>query len=103
MFNKTYEFQKIKKELETIKVLDDWALFECYGDSIATFGLRKDGAYHQFNVICDDSFSREIMISDLLELKRVTFFSHAIFLKSEKADKKIASVTWSFYENNSLN
>ena len=27
MFNKTYEFHKIKKELETIKALDKYALF----------------------------------------------------------------------------
>lgn len=40
MFDKTHQFRKIKKELETIKALDKWALFECYIDSIATFGFR---------------------------------------------------------------
>ena len=104
MFNKTQEFSKIKKELETIKALDKWALFECYMDSVATFGFREDSTYHQFNIICDDSFSREMLISDLLELKRITFFSHTVFLEqSRKADEKIASVYWSMYENSGLN
>jgi hypothetical protein len=104
MFNKTYEFQKIKKELETIKALDKYALFECYGDSIATFGYCENGTYHQFCVICDDDFSREIQISDLLELKRITFFSHTIFLEQQrKVDEQIASVSWSMYENSGLN
>lgn len=104
MFNKTYEFQKIKKELETIKALDKYALFECYIDSIATFGYRENGTYHQFNVICDDGFSREIQISDLLELKRITYFSHTVFLEqSRKAEEKVASVSWSMYENSGLN
>ncbi len=104
MFNKTHEFRKIKKELETIKALNKWALFECYGDSVATFGFSENSTYHQFNIICDDSFSREMMISDLLELKRITFFSHTIFLmQSRKADEQIASVSWSMYENSCLN
>lgn len=102
MFNKTYKFQKIKKELETI--LEKYAIFECYGDSIATFGFYEDRVYHQFCVICDDSFSREIQICDLLELKRITFFSHTVFLtQPRKADEKVASVTWSMYENSGLN
>jgi hypothetical protein len=104
MFNKTYEFQKIKKELITIKALDKYALFECYGDSIATFGFRENSTYHQFCVICDDDFSREIQISDLLELKRITFFSHTVFLEqSRKPDERVASVYWSMYENSGLN
>jgi hypothetical protein len=104
MFNKTLEFNKIKKELETIKVLDKWALFECYADSVATFGFRENSTYHQFNIICDEGFSREMMISDLLELKRITFFSHTIFLEQKrKADEQIASVSWSMYENIGLN
>ena len=104
MFNKTHEFRKIKKELETIKALNKWALFECYIDSIATFGFRENSTYHQFNIICDDGFSREMMISDLLDLKRITFFSHTIFLEQQrKADEQIASVSWSLYENSSLN
>ena len=104
MFNKTYEFQKIKKKLETIKALDKYALFECYGDSIATFGFRENSTYHQFCVICDDSFSREIQVSDLLELKRITFFSHSIFLEQSRiADERVTSVSWSMYENSGLN
>ena len=104
MFNKTYEFQKIKKELETIKALDKYALFECYDDSIATFGFREDSTYHQFCVICDDSFSREIQVSDLLELKKITFFSHTVFLQQPRiADEIVASVSWSMYENSLLN
>ena len=104
MFNKTYEFQKIKKELFTIKALDKYALFECYGDSIATFGFRENSTYHQFCVICDDDFSREIHVSDLLELKRITFFSHTVFLEqSRKPDERVASVSWSMYENSGLN
>jgi hypothetical protein len=104
MFNKTHEFRKIKKELENIKALNKWALFECYIDSIATFGFRENSTYHQFNIICDDGFSREMMISDLLDLKRITFFSHTIFLEQQKkADERIASVSWSIYENSGLN
>jgi hypothetical protein len=104
MFNKTYEFQKIKKELEAINALDEYALFECYGDSIATFGFRKYSAYHQFCVICHDSFSREIQLADLLELKRITFFSHAVFLeKLGTADERLDSVSWSMYESSGLN
>jgi len=104
MFSKTEEFQKIKTELEAIKAMDEWALFECYGDSIATFGLRKDSAYHQFDIICADSFSREIMISDLLNLKGITFFSHTIFLEQpKKADVQIASLSWSMYGGINLN
>lgn len=104
MFKKTHEFRKIKKELETIKALNKWASFECYIDSIATFGFRENSTYHQFNIICDDGFSREMMISDLLDLKRITFFSHTIFLEQQrKADEQIASVSWSLYENSGLN
>ena len=104
MFNKTYEFQKIKKELNTIKAMEKYALFECYGDSIATFGFVQKSTYHQFCLICDDNFSREIMISDLLDLKRITFFSHTVFLQQQqKADEKIGCVTWSMYENSGVN
>lgn len=104
MFKITKEFHKIKKELETIKALDKWAVFECYIDSVATFGFRENSTYHQFNIICDDGFSYTMMISDLLELKRITFFSHTIFLEqSRKADEQIASVSWSMYENSGLN
>ncbi len=104
MFNKTQEFKTIKKELEKVKALDEYALFECFGDSIATFGYRDGGTYHQFCVICDDHFSREIQISDLLELKRISFFSHAIFLEQQrKADELIASVTWSINDYIGLN
>lgn len=104
MFKITPEFRKIKKELETIKVLNKIALFECYADSIATFGFRENSTYHQFNIICDDYFLREMMISDLLDLKRITFFSHTIFLEQQgKDEEQIASVSWALCENNGLN
>ena len=104
MFKRSEEYAKIKKELEIIKALNKWALFECYIDSIATFGFREDSTYHQFNIICDDIFSRGMMISELLDLKRITFFSHTIFLgQQKKADERIASVSWSMYENSGLN
>jgi len=104
MFKKTDEYQKIKTELATINALNKWALFECYGDSIVTYGFREESTYHQFDIICDDSFSCEMMIADLLELKGITFFSHTIFLQQKrKADEQVASVSWSMYENSGLN
>lgn len=106
MFKITPEFRKIKKELETIKALNKIALFECYADSIATFGFRENSNYHQFNIICDDCFLflREMMISDLLNLKRITFFSYTIFPEQQgKDEEQLVSVSWSLHENNGLN
>ena len=104
MFNRTNQFSRIYKELETIKALNKFALFECYGDRIATFCYREDGVYHQFCVICDDDLSREMKISDLLELKNTTFFSHTVFLEQNKnAREQIASISWSMYGISGLN
>jgi len=37
-------------------------------------------------------------------LKRITFFSHTVFLQqSRKPDERVASVSWSMYENSGLN
>jgi len=104
MFKNSNEFRLIKEELTKISFINEYAIFECFADEIFTFGITKDNVYIQFDIICSDCFSREIMISDLLELKNTTFFSCATFLKSDrKTDERIAYIEWSIYQYSGLN
>jgi hypothetical protein len=104
MFKKTNEFKQIKKKLEAINALYEFAIFECYMDSIITFGFIHESTYHQFNVISEDSFSREIMIEDLLDMKGITYFNHSAWMQSKyESDIELYSTTWSMFEHSGLN
>jgi hypothetical protein len=103
MFKKTKEFNKIMQELEAINILSKVAVFECFEDSVATFGYKDNETYHEFNFICDDGFTSEMKIEELLTLKRITYFNHCIFLEHPDKIEIIAEVMWSAYENSSLN
>jgi len=95
MFKKTKEFNDIMQELKTTNLLSEVALFECFNDSMATFSYREDDIYHEFNFICDNSFFREMKISELLTLKRITYFSHYIYLNPNEKLETMAGVKWS--------
>ena len=99
MFKYTEQFQKIKKELQIIGALDQYAVFECYIDSISTFGLNFDSTYHQFNIIGIEDYSREIEVRELLESEKITYLSHTVFLDNEIAAKE----EWNLYEYSGLN
>ena len=104
MFQITEEYAKIKQELEAIDALQENAVFECFGDSMATFGLKHRGAYYEFCIICEDDYSRSMMVADLLTLKRVTFFNYKVYLKEDQFEfKPNIGILWSLNDINSLN
>ena len=96
MFNLTEEYRLIKNELTALNSFDEYAIFECYADSIFTFSFTLSDIYCQINFSCDDSFSREIQISDILELKRISYFSLSVFsIEKNKAEELIKEISWS--------
>lgn len=96
MFKESEEYAKIKKELETINLINEVAAFESFADDIFTFSFEEDDIMHEFNIICDDVILKDMSIESLLELKRVSYFSHSIFLRNKYDDFSLeARVTWS--------
>ncbi len=101
MFKNTEEFEDIL--LHVNKLLEEVALFECYNDSIATFSYLEDDLYHEFKFNCDDTFWRDMKISELLNLKRITYFAHDIYSKDLEGLEKMGGIQWSCYDISRLN
>ena len=104
MYQSTHQYSTTKKMLSDIHILYEYASFESYNDSIFTFGYTEDNNYHQFNVICDDMLLSEMMCSELIELKRITYFSHSIFIQYDlEPDHLLSENVWSMHDVNGLN
>ena len=106
MFKKTKEYAKIKTELELINILDKKAHFECYSDSVFGFGYTQEDnvTYHEFCFICENDILNEMLISEILELKRIVYFCHNIYyVENEHEEKKISECSWSLAEYSGLN
>tara|TARA_R110000803_G_scaffold87420_1_gene154098 strand:- start:222 stop:533 length:312 start_codon:yes stop_codon:yes gene_type:complete len=103
MFKKTKEFNEIMQELKTTKLLSEVARFECFNDSTAVFSYTEDDIYHEFNVICDDTFFRDMKIFELLELERIAYFSHDIYDKPMNKLRRMGGNKWSSYDIIGLN
>ena len=96
MFELSQEYRLVKNELTALNAFEKYACFECFMDSVFTFGFYIDNIYCQVNFICDDSFSKEILVSDLLHLKRICYFSLSTFeTEKNKADVLIKEINWS--------
>jgi len=105
MFKTTREYIKIKKEVICNKIYKNQAKFECFADNIFTYGYReKDKTLHQFSFTCDDCLLDKMSIYELLDLKRITFFSYSIYLHNEDyINCNPDVISWSIYNYNSIN
>lgn len=74
----------IRKECEIANILHLVAKFTSYNDSI--FGYEvviNDTEMHEFTFICDDTLLSEMKVEELLNLRRLAFFSHRVFIDGE--------------------
>jgi hypothetical protein len=100
MIKEKKEFEVFKLKFKEFGILNEFAIFECYGDNIFTFGYYRDHLYYQIDIICDDDLTREMLISDILELKTITFLDINVFDKNVKnTGELIYNYSLSFYEN----
>lgn len=103
MFQKTYEFKQVKREMMQINALNKYSQFECFSDNIATFSYIDGDVYHEFSIITDDNFDKSMLIFDLLNLKNISYFQHKIYIKNNNFYEKIGGLTWVLYQNISIN
>lgn len=103
MFKNTEQFNDIIQELKAEKILSEVARFECFDDSIATFSYTDADIYYEFNFVCDDTFFREMKISELLKLKRITYFNFGIYDKPIEEYRKMGGIKYSSYNTSGLN
>ena len=101
MFRKTKEYNIIYRLLFRFNLLNEYASFECFADSIATYQLFNGIYKHEFNLITDDMIFKSEKTSDLLNLKNITYFSHSFYNK--ETGEKISGYDWAFYKESDQN
>ena len=104
VFNITPEYKKIYRELVVQDLLFEKVKFDCFADGVFTFSVIKGDVRNEFSFICDDMFTSEITALDILQLKRITYFQHGIYLREEGGDWiREDRVEWAFYLNTNIN
>ena len=103
MFTTTEEYAQIISELEGYDILNNYALFEVYGDSIATYTYEDKSICHCFEFICNDWIGREIMIEDMFKLQKITYFKYTVLLRKRPCDEIAYSIEWSMYDVSGMN
>ena len=100
MFNKTKEFKEMQKELKLNKIFNDIAKFKTFVDGMFYFYVNDAiGVTHEIIIKCDDVIFRDMKVCDLMNCKRVCYFSHVIYLTEEDYTEK----TWSSLSDSGLN
>ena len=101
MFNTTKEYNIIYRLLNRFNLFDEYATFECFADSVATFQLINGIYKHEFSFIADDMFFKSEKTIDLLNKRRITYFSSAIY--NVETDERIKKIDWAFYKESGQN
>jgi len=57
--------------------------FKSYNDGIFSYYTTKEDVKHELCVICDDVLLSKMSLMDIVNLKRITYFSASAFLESE--------------------
>ena len=79
-FKDSEAYQEIKKELQYAEIVNKSAKFDCYVDGIFCYYYKEDVYFlHEFSILCDDIMLADMPIIELLDLKRVQYFSHAVY------------------------
>ena len=96
----------IKQELKIrdIDIYNQIAKFVCFSDNVFTYVYtihmsELNTEKHEFCFICDDILLSEMTIENLLNLKRLSFFSHRVYLN----DERIGGYTANIKDNLNLN
>tara|TARA_R110000765_G_scaffold84474_1_gene163410 strand:+ start:1427 stop:1747 length:321 start_codon:yes stop_codon:yes gene_type:complete len=90
-FKKSEEYIKIKEELELNNIIIKEFKLEVVQNGVIVFSLKDGDVLHNFSIIADDTFFSKMSALDLMNLKRVKFFNHVIYIN----DKKESEVRWS--------
>ncbi len=100
MFNKTKEYKEIKEELNRENLLNRVANFESFTDGFFMFYLKDNNSItHEFLIKCDDTVLRDMTTYDLINLKRIEYFNHTVYLDKDNSYTKI----WSIISESGLN
>ncbi len=98
-FKTTDEYQRIKNEMDVQRVLDRLASFDCFYDGIFTYSLTKPGLYIQIQFVCEDDLLSEMEVSELLDLKRIEYFSLSYFTRvGPELQGTGETISWSLYK-----
>ena len=101
MFKYSQEHKEILKECKDI--LEDEAEFSCFVDGMWEYHLEKENIKYLFFIIADDDFIRKMSVEWLIDLKRVSYFSSEICIKSGGETIDSYSKTFSVLEKVSKN
>ncbi len=87
------ELKEIENELKIRGIWEYEAKFACYDCGIFTYHVElPNDELHQFCFICDDTLLSELPVNQLLTLKRMSFFDHAVYIQGELLGRKMARI-----------
>jgi hypothetical protein len=101
-FKESEAYQEIKKEFHYLEIEKQTANFDCYVDGLFCYYYRQDDYFlHEFSIISDDIMLSNMPILELLDLKRVKYFSHAVYDISipNSHEKLIVKKEWTKGDN----
>jgi hypothetical protein len=90
-FGKSKERTQILNECSKNNILESNTVFECFNDRMFTYGIEKNNVYHEFTFQSEDTLLRELSVIDLLNLKRIKYFEHVVFLIDTIGKKEFLS------------
>lgn len=88
-----YFLNEVKKEMLLNKIFYSKAKFSCFSDNVFTYSYSNHSLFFEFNIICEDTLYNKMTIKDLLELKKISYFSNGIYDK--KTMEKIGGIYFS--------
>lgn len=94
-FKDSKYYQDVFNEFSVCNILESNFNFECSDSNIFTFGLHHQDVYHEVNFKTDDTVMSEMTGLELINLKRISFFNHRVFLLEEDGKKSVAGqIKW---------
>lgn len=88
-FLNSEEYKKIVKEFKLNSFdFSEIFIFECISDGIVVMSFEKDDILYELHFIANDDVNREMILDDILHLKRIKFFEAAIYLKDNAGEYK---------------
>lgn len=89
-FKSTNQYQDILRECKLSNIMRKKAYFQCFVDGIMEYELLDGNVKHVFNLWCDtENWLKDMEVEWLLDMKRVEYFEHAIFMKDSNGDWKL--------------
>jgi len=70
---------EVEKEVRTVKIYYKKAKFTCYDSNVFCYEVKHDNTIFEFSFACDDTLLSKMTVKELLELKRISYYSFRIF------------------------